>query len=73
VTIVREDLQPLAVGELLGRNLRIPPYQRPYRWRPETAQALLDDVWRAFDQDAGFECALGSVILRWLGERTQLG
>jgi hypothetical protein len=63
MAIVREDLQPLAVGELLGRNLRIPPYQRPYRWRPETAQALLDDVWRAFDQNAGVECALGSVIL----------
>ena len=63
MTIVRDELQPRAVGELLNCNLRIPPYQRPYRWRPETAQALLDDMWRAFDQDPSSECALGSVIL----------
>jgi hypothetical protein len=63
MTIVRGDLRPLAVGELLDRNLRIPPYQRPYRWRTETAQALLDDIWLAFAQDQGSECALGSVIL----------
>jgi len=63
MTIVRGDLRPLPVGELLHRNLRIPPYQRPYRWRPETAQALLDDVWLAFVQGSDSECALGSVIL----------
>ena len=63
MTIVRDDLRPLPVGELLGRNLRIPPYQRPYRWRPETAQALLDDIWLAFTEGAGAECVLGSMIL----------
>lgn len=63
MTIVRDDLRPLPVGELLGRKLRIPPYQRPYRWRPETAQALLDDIWLAFTEGAGAECALGSTIL----------
>jgi len=63
MTIVRDDLRPLPVGELLGRKLRIPPYQRPYRWRPETAQALLDDIWRASTERPGTECALGSTIL----------
>jgi hypothetical protein len=63
MTIVRDDLCPLSVGELLGRNLRIPPYQRAYSWRPEIAQALLDDIWLAFDGGAGHECALGSAIL----------
>lgn len=62
MTILRNDLKPLRVGELLARNLQIPPYQRPYRWRPETGQALLDDVWRAF-LAGEVECALGSVIL----------
>lgn len=53
MTIVRDDLCPLSVGELLGRNLRIPPYQRAYSWRPEIAQALLDDIWLAFDGVSG--------------------
>ena len=69
MTIIRDDLRPLTVGELLGRKLQIPPYQRPYRWRPETAQALLDDVWLAFEREPDTECALGSTILyRPVGE-----
>ncbi|HQY64946.1 MAG TPA: DUF262 domain-containing protein, partial [Polyangiaceae bacterium] len=53
----------LAVGELLARDLRVPEYQRPYRWRAETAQALLDDCWRAWHAQPGHIYALGSVIL----------
>lgn len=63
MTIRVEDLKPVTVGELLIQDLRIPPYQRPYRWRLETAQALLDDIWGAWRQDRSSQYALGSVIL----------
>lgn len=63
MTIKVEDLKPVAVGDLLRQDLRIPAYQRPYRWRIETAQALLDDVWGAWRQNRSGQYALGSVIL----------
>lgn len=47
MTIKPEDVQALRVGELLGRDLWIPAYQRPYSWRASTAVQLLDDVLRA--------------------------
>lgn len=63
MTIIRAELGRRFVGELLQRDLRVPPYQRPYRWHTQTAQALLDDVWRAFREAPDVEYALGSVIL----------
>ncbi|MFJ2619322.1 DUF262 domain-containing protein [Glutamicibacter sp. NPDC087344] len=63
MAIAVEDLKPVTVGELLSQDLRIPLYQRPYRWRLETAQSLLDDIWGAWRQDRNSQYALGSVIL----------
>lgn len=63
MTIEVDDLKPVTVGELLSQDLRIPLYQRPYRWRLETAQALLDDIWGAWRQNRSDQYALGSVIL----------
>lgn len=63
MTIKVEDLKPVTVGDLLRQDLRIPAYQRPYRWRIETAQALLEDVWGAWRQNRSGQYALGSVIL----------
>lgn len=63
MTIKVDDLKPVTVGELLAQDLRIPLYQRPYRWRLETAQALLNDFWGAWRQDRASQYALGSVIL----------
>lgn len=63
MTIRVDDLKPVTVGELLDQDLRIPLYQRPYRWRLETAQALLDDIWGAWRQDRTGQYALGSVVL----------
>lgn len=34
----------VSVGTLLEQKLRIPAYQRPYRWSPATALQLLDDL-----------------------------
>lgn len=58
-----EELKPVTVGELLDQDLRIPPYQRPYRWRWETALTLLTDIRGAWQQSRAEQYALGSVIL----------
>lgn len=57
------DLQPQTVGELLERDLRVPAYQRPYRWRLDTAQTLLDDIRETWEAGREQDYTLGSVIL----------
>ncbi|MDO4930527.1 MAG: DUF262 domain-containing protein [Bacteroidales bacterium] len=50
------------VGELLNENLRIPHYQRPYRWTDENVRKLLEDVQTSWE--TGKRCyRIGSVIL----------
>lgn len=63
MTIRVDDLIPATVGELFDQDLRIPLYQRPYRWQVDTVQALLDDIWHAWLNDRTGQYALGSVIL----------
>jgi len=40
---------------------QIPPYQRPYSWRMENVQELLDDLWNAFSENDS-EYFIGSLI-----------
>ena len=60
-----EGVSVVRVGELIDDNLRIPPYQRPYRWEPSTALQLLDDISDAFYDEKRSEIpyVLGAVIL----------
>jgi len=65
---IREDgVSEIQVGELLGQDLRIPNYQRPYSWEPATALQLLDDIRGAFDdgkrRGMPVRYAIGAVIL----------
>lgn len=53
-------------GELLSRDLRIPDYQRPYRWTARNIVELLEDIDGAVAHrrdDAGFRYRIGTVIL----------
>lgn len=74
MAISREHgVKRVTIRELLSEDLRIPPYQRPYRWKPETATQLLDDIRSAFretvsratNDDTASEASyvLGAVIL----------
>lgn len=69
MTIHRHNVGASSIGELLGSNLRIPPYQRPYVWSPATAHRLLDDILDAFqtsemsEKDDCPPYVLGAVIL----------
>lgn len=53
----------VSVGTLLEQKLRIPAYQRPYRWSPATALQLLDDLSDAQARSDDVPYVLGAVIL----------
>ena len=65
MTISRSGVDAVTAGDLLGRNLRIPPYQRPYSWAPATALQLLDDIQDAMadHERRDVSYVLGAVIL----------
>lgn len=80
MAIDRENgVRVVTVGELLGEDLTIPPYQRPYSWDPSTALQLFDDIRDAFRPDevaadaatARPSYVLGAVILHLDGEAGQ--
>lgn len=61
----QEGVSTLSVAQLLDLHLRIPAYQRPYRWEPATALQLLDDITHALHdtQRPDVPYVLGAVIL----------
>ena len=53
-----------SVSELLSMELRIPNYQRPYRWTKKNVIDLLEDIDNAISKsDEGFKYRIGSIIL----------
>lgn len=74
-----KGVRVVTVGDLLAEDLRIPAYQRPYSWKPDTAVKLLEDVREAFQDSAGprnegpsGSYVLGAVILHADEESGQL-
>lgn len=65
MAIREEGVSDVCVGDLIVDKLRIPPYQRPYRWEPSTALQLLGDISDACQDDGRSKIpyVLGSVIL----------
>lgn len=51
------------IGNILTEQIcyEIPPYQRPYSWKKENVQALLEDVWEAYEANDK-EYFIGSLI-----------
>lgn len=51
------------IGSILTEQIcyEIPPYQRPYSWKKENVQQLLDDLWEAFEAKDD-EYFVGSLI-----------
>lgn len=60
--IVNENLKIVTIRELLNENLKIPGYQRPYRWSTESAVTLVMDSYGAFVNKVS-EYRIGSVVL----------
>lgn len=56
----------MSVKDLLSMELRIPSYQRPYRWTTKNIADLLGDIENAISEarkHVGFKYRIGSVIL----------
>ena len=71
MTITQNSVGRATVGELLREDLRIPHYQRPYSWEPDTALQLLDDIRGALhgdDRQTPASYVLGAVILHNNGD-----
>lgn len=59
---MNENLKIVTIRELLNENLKIPGYQRPYRWSTESAVTLVMDSYGAFVNKVS-EYRIGSVVL----------
>lgn len=62
MSAINENLRIITVRELLSENLKIPGYQRPYRWSTESAVTLVTDTYGAFVSKVS-EYRMGSVVL----------
>lgn len=66
---------PMSIDRLLGLNLRIPDYQRPYRWGTHNIAQLLEDIGNALSgrdrYGGGFRYRVGTVILHEQTERSK--
>ena len=58
--ISNNDLQLLAIPQLMKKHFFIPDYQRGYRWEEKQVYQLLEDLWKYFKEGVkkplGFYC-----------------
>lgn len=59
---------PISVNELLNMELKIPEYQRPYKWTRKNVADLLNDIGTAIEDNRrpgynGFRYRVGTVII----------
>lgn len=59
-----QDLRIVSVKELMQEPLKIPNYQRPYRWSTESAGILFADMYSAFDEKVP-EYRIGTAVLHF--------
>ena len=45
LTLVQEELKIISVNELMKIELKIPEYQRPYRWSSSSTNTLFVDTF----------------------------
>lgn len=74
ISMIKEELEIVTIRELLNKDesngkLKIPGYQRPYRWSSESALTLVMDTYEAFDKKVK-EYRMGTVVLHKQSENT---
>lgn len=62
MTLLENELKIIKINDLFDKNLKIPIYQRPYRWSSVATNTLFNDIYNAF-RERQEEYRLGSVIL----------
>ena len=67
------DLQLLAIPQLMKKHFFIPDYQRGYRWEEKQVYQLLEDLWKYFKEGVkkplGFYC-LQPIVAKKCSEAT---
>ncbi|MEI0798714.1 DUF262 domain-containing protein [Brachyspira intermedia] len=58
--IIKKELELLPIGEIFKKELVIPEYQRPYKWKEETILKLLNDIKNNKNKN---EYRIGTLIL----------
>lgn len=57
----------MSVNQLLAMELKIPDYQRPYKWSTKSVEELLNDINIAIEEsqkyNGGFQYRIGTIIL----------
>ncbi len=54
--------QEISLKNLLGMELSIPVYQRPYKWTTEHTEALLNDIYKAMNERENIPYVMGTII-----------
>lgn len=62
MALLQDELQIINIDVLMQINLKIPEYQRPYRWSTSSTNTLFTDTYGAFKSKIS-EYRMGSVIL----------
>jgi hypothetical protein len=68
MALLQDELKITNMQELLGMNLSLPSYQRPYRWSVKSTNTLFLDTYNAY-QEGIQEYRIGSVILHKENEK----
>lgn len=60
--------KPISVNELLNMDLKLPVYQRPYKWTRKNVADLLNDIGTAIEDNRrpdynGFKYRVGTIII----------
>lgn len=59
----KNEINIVTINDLFGMELKIPDYQRPYRWKKESALTLFNDIYLSYNTDKQKEYRIGTVIL----------
>lgn len=54
----------MTMSEVLGLNLIIPEYQRPYEWKKKNVYILIEDIKKSYDENKNKDFNLGTIILK---------
>ena len=65
---IKAEEKPLSKVFSADYLIQIPPYQRPYTWTTDHANALLEDIRDAQQRDKTAPYFLGSIVMIQTGE-----
>ncbi len=65
------QVESITLSELFKKNLVIPEYQRPYKWKEKNVIQLLNDIWEAMNREQKIY-RVGTIILHKEAEKLNI-